>query len=270
MAERRMFSKTIIDSDVFLDMPVTAQLLYFHLSMRADDDGFINKPKSIMRMCSAKEDDMNVLIAKQFVIPFESGIVVIKHWKIHNYIRKDTYTRSRYTAESAMLTIDENKTYCLLDSSTDCQQLVNDPSTDCQRPVNSPSTQDRLGKDRIGKDKEILLSVSTDANSYFDYETIMNLFHSVCVSLPKIRTLTDLRKQKIRNAGKQLNGDFESFFQKVESSDFLTGRSGNWNGCSFDWIFKPQNLIKIIEGNYDNKKAAPSSGYYIDYSEGTE
>ena len=91
MAERRMFAKTIIDSDAFLDMPVTSQLLYFHLSMRADDDGFINKPKAIMRDCSCKEDDLRLLIAKKFIIPFETGIVVIKHWKIHNYIAKDRY-----------------------------------------------------------------------------------------------------------------------------------------------------------------------------------
>ena len=87
MAERRMFSKTIIDSDAFLDMPLSTQSLYFHLSMRADDDGFINNPKKIQRMIGCADDDLKLLIAKNFIIPFESGIVVIKHWKIHNYIR---------------------------------------------------------------------------------------------------------------------------------------------------------------------------------------
>ena len=96
MAKRRMFAKTIIDSDAFLDMPVTTQLLYFHLSMRADDDGFINKPKSIMRSCGGNDDDMKLLIAKKFIIPFESGIVVIKHWKIHNLIAIDRYTETKY------------------------------------------------------------------------------------------------------------------------------------------------------------------------------
>ena len=91
MAERRMFAKTIIDSDAFLDMPTTTRLLYYDLSMRADDDGFINSPKKIQRMIGASDDDLKVLIAKKFIIPFESGVVVIKHWKIHNYIQKDRY-----------------------------------------------------------------------------------------------------------------------------------------------------------------------------------
>ena len=108
MAERRMFAKTIIDSDAFLEMPTTSQLLYFHLSMRADDDGFVNKPKSLMRMVGCKDDDLKLLFVKKFLIPFESGVVVIKHWKIHNYIRKDTYTETKYKEEKATLELDEN------------------------------------------------------------------------------------------------------------------------------------------------------------------
>ena len=113
MAERRMFAKTIIDSDAFLDMPTSARLLYYDLSMRADDDGFINSPKKIIRMTGASDDDLKVLIAKKFVIPFENGIVVIKHWKIHNYIAKDRYTETKYKEEKAMLKLDENNAYTL-------------------------------------------------------------------------------------------------------------------------------------------------------------
>lgn len=113
MAERRMFAKTIIDSDSFLDMPHSTQLLYFHLSMRADDDGFINNPKNIMRMIGCKDDDMSVLITKKFIIPFESGIVVIKHWKIHNYIAKDRYKETKYKKEKETLQLDENNAYTL-------------------------------------------------------------------------------------------------------------------------------------------------------------
>ena len=140
MAERRMFAKTIIDSDAFLDMPTSARLLYYDLSMRADDDGFINSPKKIIRMTGAADDDLKVLIAKKFVIPFENGIVVIKHWLIHNYIRKDTYNETQYKEQKAMLTLDENMSY----------RLINNTS---QRTVDGPSTQDRLGKDRLGKDR---------------------------------------------------------------------------------------------------------------------
>ena len=103
MAERRMFAKTIIDSDAFLDMPLSAQALYFHLSMRADDDGFINNPKKLQRLIGCADDDMRLLVAKAFIIPFESGVVVIKHWRINNYIRNDRYKPTNYTEEMAQL-----------------------------------------------------------------------------------------------------------------------------------------------------------------------
>jgi hypothetical protein len=146
MAERRMFAKTIVDSDMFIDMPMSARLLYYDLAMRADDDGFVNSPKKIMRFVGASMDDMNVLIAKQFIIPFESGVVVIKHWRIHNYIRKDTYKETPYKDEKALLYLDKNNGYRL---ENEC------PSTNRQRTVNEPSTQVRLGKDRLelGKDR---------------------------------------------------------------------------------------------------------------------
>ena len=140
MAERRMFAKTIIDSDVFLDMPMSAQALYFHLSMRADDDGFINNPKRIQRMIGASEDDLKILVAKSFLIIFESGVVVIKHWKIHNYIRSDRYKPTTYEDEKALLVEKDNKAYSLGMSNG----IPNGHQMD---------TQDRLGKDRLGKDR---------------------------------------------------------------------------------------------------------------------
>lgn len=139
MAERRMFAKTIIDSDAFLDMPLSTQSLYFHLSMRADDDGFINNPKKIQRMIGAADDDMRVLIGKNFIIPFESGIVVIKHWKIHNYIQKDRYKETVYIEEKQQLETKGNKAYTRLD-------------TQCIHDGYSMETQVRLGKDSIDKD----------------------------------------------------------------------------------------------------------------------
>ncbi len=140
MAERRMFAKTIIDSDAFLDMPMSTQALYFHLSMRADDDGFINNPKRIQRMIGASDDDLKLLIAKSFLIIFESGVVVIKHWKIHNYIQSDRYKPTVYAEEKNLLDVKKNKAYTLSDNSC----IQNGYITD---------TQDRLGKDRLGKDR---------------------------------------------------------------------------------------------------------------------
>jgi 5-methylcytosine-specific restriction endonuclease McrA len=123
MAERRMFAKTIIDSDAFLDMPLSTQSLYFHLSMRADDEGFINNPKKIQRMIGATEDDLKLLNAKNFIIPFESGVVVIKHWKIHNYIRGDRLVETQYKDEKALLTVKENGAYTIADDIKEIQML---------------------------------------------------------------------------------------------------------------------------------------------------
>ncbi|MFA7019438.1 MAG: hypothetical protein WC239_10690 [Sphaerochaetaceae bacterium] len=137
MAKRRMFSMDIIDTDHFLDMPATTQLLYFHLSMRADDDGFVSSPKGIIKLIGASEDDMKLLIGKQFAIRFDSGICVIKHWKIHNYIQKDRYRETIYQEEKLMMKEDINGAYLL--------------DTECIQNVSKMDTQVRLGKDSLGK-----------------------------------------------------------------------------------------------------------------------
>lgn len=134
MAERRMFAKTIVLSDAFLDMPMSARCLYFTLGMLADDDGFVNSPKSIMRQVGASIDDMNILLARKFILAFESGVIVIKHWRIHNYIQKDRYKGSKYIEEKSTLAVDENGAY-----------------TECIHDVSIPDTQVRLGKVSLGK-----------------------------------------------------------------------------------------------------------------------
>jgi hypothetical protein len=111
MAEKRMFSNKVIGSDAFLEMPDSTQNLYFHLSMYADDDGFVDKPKSIMRMTGKKEDDLKLLIVKSFIIPFDSGIIVIKHWRLNNYLRSDRYKETQYLQEKKELVINQNGEY---------------------------------------------------------------------------------------------------------------------------------------------------------------
>ena len=150
MAERRMFANTIIDSDAFLDMPSSAQALYFHLAMRADDDGFLNNPKKIQRMVGSSEDDLKLLLAKRFILAFESGVIVIKHWKIHNYIRGDRYKPTVYQEELASLTEKENGSYTL-GIPSDNQRSTNGIPSDNQT-VYQMETQVRVGKDSIGKD----------------------------------------------------------------------------------------------------------------------
>ena len=115
MAERRMFAKTIVLSDEFLDMPMSARCLYFTMGMLADDDGFVNAPRSIMRQCGASMDDMKVLLAKRYVIEFDSGIIVIKHWRINNYLQGDRTQPTKYIEEMNKLTIKDNRAYSLKD-----------------------------------------------------------------------------------------------------------------------------------------------------------
>ena len=144
MAERRMFAKTIIDSDAFLDMPLSAQALYFHLSMRADDEGFVNNPKKIQRSIGASDDDCKLLILKRFILTFESGVIVIKHWRIHNYIRSDRYKETLYKEERQSLTLNEDNAYTE-------KNKVGIPSDN--QVVYQMDTQVRIGKDSIGKDR---------------------------------------------------------------------------------------------------------------------
>ena len=159
MAEKRMFSKTIIDSDAFLDMPLSSQALYFHLSMRADDDGFVNNPKKIQRIIGCGDDDLKLLMVKKFLIPFESGIVVIKHWRIHNYIAKDRYKETNYIEEKSLLGIEKNKSYSLISENENCTPLIS-LSKNCIQTVyksdtngiqtgDKLDTQNRLDKNRV-------------------------------------------------------------------------------------------------------------------------
>ncbi len=135
-----MFSPDIVDSDDFLDMPQSSQLLYFHLAMRADDDGFIS-PKKVMRLMGANSDDLQVLLAKRFLLAFENGVVVIKHWLIHNMIRKDRYKPTRYIEQKNMLKIKENGAYTEM-------ATIGLPNG------NQPAPQVRLVQDRLRSEGE--------------------------------------------------------------------------------------------------------------------
>lgn len=189
MADKRMFSKQIIDSDAFLDMPLSSQALYFHLNMRADDDGFVNNPRKIQRMICCGEDDLKLLIAKKFVIPFESGVCVIKHWLIHNYIRKDTYKETVYTDEKMMLAMKENKSYTLGGQSGDItsqirNELVDEKKGDySKKPLNqvieppSRTSNESVDEPSRREDKTRLDKVSIDKTS-IDKEGLSAFVHS--------------------------------------------------------------------------------------------
>lgn len=241
MAERRMFAKKITESDAFLDMPSSTQMLYFHLSMNADDDGFVNNPKKIQRMCGASDDDFKLLIAKSFVILFESGVIVIKHWKMHNYIQSDRYRPTDYVDEKSMLGIKKNKAYTLDESKMD---------TRCIQDVSVGKVS--KGKDSIGKYKDI--EVEPEEIEHVTCKHIINLYHTTCVSYPKVKTLSDARKKAINARLKCYSiDDFKTLFEKAEASDFLKGSNDRDWSANFDWLIKDANMAKVIDGNYDNK-----------------
>lgn len=164
-----MFAKTIIDSDAFLDMPLSAQALYFHLSMRADDDGFINNPKKIQRMVGASDDDCKLLVMKRFIIAFESGVIVIKHWRIHNYIQKDRYIPTIYKDEKSLLLVKDNKAYTEVKKASEKPCIQNGYNLD---------TQDRLGKDSIGKYSIEIEGAAPPSSTRHKYGTYKNVLLS--------------------------------------------------------------------------------------------
>lgn len=234
MAERRMMSKSIIKSDTFLDMPATTQNLYFHMLLDADDDGFINAPKSIMRMIGAKDDDMKVLAAKQFVIPFESGVVVIKDWKIHNYIQNDRYKPSTLP-ERDLLNIQKDKTYTLKSDvskmDTECIQTV---SIGKDRLGKVRLGKDRIGKDRIGKVSiDTLCHVSHDDvdKSHFEIIEYLNLKTG-----SKFKPTTKPYVQAIRSRLKEgyTVEDFKTVIDK---------KCREWKGTKLEKYLTPKTLF---------------------------
>lgn len=259
MAEKRMFAKTIIDSDAFLDMPLSTQALYFHLSMRADDDGFINNPKKVQRMIGCSDDDLKILIAKNFIIPFESGIVVIKHWRIHNYIRSDRYKSTIYQNEMSMLTSEENKEYVL--------GIPSDIPSD-----NQMDTQYRLDENRLDKSSVDNKSSKEDYNSHLEDDSSKNVYPEIVelwntlepYGIKKIRSIASGSKRHVylRTRLKQYGYDsFAEIVENIKNSDFLQGRvySKSPFVVYFDWVILPNNYPKVLEGNYNQRKPMSTS-----------
>ena len=162
MAEKRMFSQKIIDSDAFLDMPLSTQSLYFHLNMRADDDGFINNPKKIQRMIGASDDDLRVLMAKRVVLSFDSGVIVIKHWRMHNTLQKDRYKPTQYQEEYSTLTLKQNRSYT--DRNEDALPLGNSLETDCIQSGNKVDTQYSIVENSIDKYSVVVVEGNGNSN----------------------------------------------------------------------------------------------------------
>ena len=200
MANKAIFCKTIIDTDAFLEMPATTQNLYFHLNMHADDDGFIGNPKRIGRMIGASDDDFKILIAKKFIIVFESGVIVIKHWRIHNTLSKMRYKETSYLDEKSQLLIKENNAYSLDEGKPlDDSRLVEMGKRQVRRTVDEQETnlsKDKLSKDKLSKDKLSKDKTSKDK-------------------------LSEDKPSKKKSAKADLNGMIDSFTENEELKDAL-------------------------------------------------
>lgn len=266
MAERRMFSSKIVCSDAFTDMPFSAQALYFQLNMEADDDGFLNRAKRIQRTIGASDTDLNILFEKRFILGFKNGVIAIKHWRMNNQIRKDRYTPTQYQEEFNSLEIRSDGAYTEKES----EEVVDSLATTWQPDGNHLETQYSLGKSSI-------VQYSTDYTPFpateepepeeiigeqptkdtVSCQQIVNLYHNICVSYPKVRSLSEARKKAIKARLKTYSiEDFEEMFFKAEASDFLKGKNGNNWSANFDWLIKDANMAKVLDGNYDNKDSS--------------
>lgn len=235
MANRRMFSLDVVDTDLFLDLPISSQALYFHLGMRADDDGFISSPKRITSMIGAGPDDLKLLIAKGFVIALDGGIIVIRHWKQNNYIQTDRYKKTIYQEQIALLELSNG--------------IYNISDTTRIQSVSEMETQDRIGKDSIDKVNTI------------NYQEIINMYNDTCVSFQKVNKLSEKRKKAIKARLKIYTlEDFKKLFEMAEGSSFLKGQNNrNWS-ATFDWLIQDSNMAKVLDGNYIDKGKVQLSG----------
>lgn len=236
MAERRMFTKKITDDDRFITLPSSAQALYFHLSMSADDDGFCNQVSASMFKSHATTADLEMLLERKYLYQFEDGVIVIKHWRMANALRKDRYTPTAFQEDLEKLHLEENGAYTMSEN-------------DGCRLVAKRLPQDRIGKDRL--DKNNIYSRQQDEGQV---QEVVDIYHEECPSLPKVRSLSDTRIKHIKARLKGHTMDeLRLAFQKAEASDWCTGRRGSWK-CNLEWMMKSENnLLKILEGNYDNR-----------------
>lgn len=226
MAERRMFTKRITESDAFLDMPSSTQMLYFHFSMNADDDGFVNNPKKIQKMCGASDDDFKLLIAKSFIILFDSGIIVIKHWKMHNYIQADRYRPTDYLEEKSMLGIKSNKAYTLNVSKMDTECIQNG----------------YIGKDSIGK-------VSKDKDSIGESSRGEKAKRFYPPTLDEVKQYCEERNNNI---------DPMAFIDFYSSKGWMIGknRMKDWKAAVRTWERKRKEQFKAESSVYDEWRDA--------------
>ena len=261
MAVNRMITQKIIDSDAFLDMPLSAQALYFHLNMRADDDGFVNNPKRVTKLVSASEDDLKILLIKRFIIGFSSGVIVIKHWRMHNTLKSDRYHPTDYQEEFAQLGIKPNKAYtenpALPDSPVE-------PEWNQNGTMMEPEIREDLGLDKSRED--ITLSDESVCRPQ-DVRQVVEAWNALGIqTIKKVPPSTTKTGQMLRARIKEYGiGSVLEAIEMVKASDFLMGNNSKGWTPTLDWFSRPNNFPKVVNGNYQNKgqpAQKPKSGKY--------
>ena len=239
MADKRMFSLKIVDSDLFLDMPLSSQCLYFHLSMRADDDGFVDNPKKIIKIIGANDDDLKILITKGFVIVFERGIIVITHWKINNFIRKDRYKPTMYIEQKQQLYQTENGAY-ISEEKVGCH-LVNQRLSSGQPSID----KGRLDKVSIDKGREEQENQLAPFSFYGEYQNVRLTDEEYQILQDKLQIHTDTMIEKLSRYIKGSGKDYQDHYVTI-----------------LNWY--EQDKEKLIQKNIQNKSSKTYSTNYED------
>ena len=278
MARRRMISNDITGSYNFQSMEHTTQLLYFYFCLSADDDGFIGNPYIYTNLTGCSENDLETLERRGYVIRFASGVLAVVHWYIHNTIKKDRYNPTVHKAELAQLRLEDKcyvrapqpeternqngtKTepqysqvkYSQVESSQAESSQVESSQAESSQ---DESNQNASGKTEAEQEKIIPFRDRTVKRPVFplrcyDY---LSSFNTICSSLPPEEELTEGLSQALTYAERLIAPKrLEEVFRMAAESDFLSGRSGVWRGCSLTWILKPDNLRKILSGKYRNR-----------------
>ena len=210
MAKKRMFSIDIVGSDAFLDLPYSAQCLYFQLGMRADDDGFVGNPKTIQRIAGTKASDLELLVKKRFLLQFPSGVVVIKHWKINNQIQKDRYTPTVYTEEYQSLYIKDNKSYTEMDAS----RIQDVSKMDTQISID----KNRLDKNSRGEEKH--------AHGFFSNVLLTDdEMQKLAVEVPNYEDYIERLSHYIESSGKKYKSHYATILSWHRKDDAEKAKS---------------------------------------------
>lgn len=239
MAERRMLTRKVTDDDHFTELSASAQALYLHLTMSADDDGFCNQITTAMFRSHASTQDLEALLEKRYLLQFQNGVIVIKHWRMANALRKDRYTPTAFQEELKQLQLKDNGSYTWLPDG--CQMVA-------ERLPQNRIDKNRLDKSRLEEDS---LTISNEMVCRTDVQRVIDAWNGL--GLGQVRKIVQgtqreqLLKKRIKDYGVE---EVLRAVENVRNSTFLNGNNSKGWVITFDWFIKPNNFPKVLDGNY--------------------